>query len=252
MAEPLSVGDIAIYKFTGEEWYSEPPPFGVWPPAAPASGLERPATILRTYLDGSTRHYIIKPIVQYEDAHQMAAAQLEFDCVINDTPTAGGISPVVSGQPLSTAAIAAIAAVTSTAGQVAVQNSSGSASITAGAAAAVLATDSDRALETDKAVLCAASLSVSNSSLLTTATVTVKLQKSEDAGSNWTDLVTKVYALTGAIGALIPSVASPAIQAAATRAAAGNVRTRLTVSCTGANVSVSEWGFTTRWAETPN
>lgn len=121
----------------------------------------------------------------------------------------------------------------------------GTSTLTAGAAAAVIATSVDTGvvgvnLNTPyDAMSCEAALDFENTSLLTGAVATFKVQKRDDAGS-WTDVVTRTVTLRGLVGLLAADRAFLTIYATAlyTGANFGIETVRMTASCTGANVNI--------------
>lgn len=266
----LNVGEECLYTWNGSECS------GAFPPTAPTPGVSRGAKVIAV-IPGSPDTY---------DVMVFGSASLDCSGVTfplpvsgveySTTPSQGKVSranwaqvplgaiPTSIAAAQSAASTAAADAATAIGGvaaantaisklsQARVQNTTANTGITAGAAATTLETSPDYALDAGKSLLVDASLNVVNTSLLATATVTVTVDRSDNAGSSWANVATKSYSLAGAVGVLIPSVATPAFACLATRATAGNSRVRLTVACTGANVTVTERGISVRWAQTPN
>ena len=113
--------------------------------------------------------------------------------------------------------------------------------LTAGAGATTLATSiaAENISVSSDCVSVAASAAFENTSLIASATLTVKLQKRDDGGT-YTDILTKTYTLRGALGLLVKDRAFPTFLAAAGYDGDdfGTVQARIIASCTGANVDV--------------
>lgn len=266
----LNVGESCLYLFTGSEYTCPFPPHG------PTAGVARGATVIAVN-PGSPTTYDVRVWYKPTIDGSQPPEPMYFDNVeYAATPTQGKVCPAnwaqvpagaiataisaaataaSSAQSDATTAVNAAASNATALGklsQARVQNTTANVGVTAGAAATVLETSPDYALDAGKSLLVDVSLSVVCASLLTTATVTVAVDRSDNAGSSWTNVATKSYALTGAALNVIPSRGDPAFACLATRASAGNSRVRLTVACTGADVTVTERGISVRWAQTPN
>lgn len=233
----FNVGEWCLYQGTGSELQSI------------AAGARRPAVVLQVDTGVSPEQYTmgvysVPGVDGFSTPAYVIMNQLEYSA----SPTNGKLSVGTPAQPGDGTVALGLA---NTLSNVKTQQGS-STGITAGAAATVLLSDGDRPVAAGKGVQADATLSLTTTNLLASATVTAKIQKSTDGGSNWTDSVTKVFTLTGAALNVIPATRDPAFSATCDRATAGNVRTRLTVSCTGANITVNESGLTTRWGVTPN
>lgn len=131
-----------------------------------------------------------------------------------------------------------------------VVHSAGPTTITAGAGATTLVTGAlaDAALEyagganlLGDTVSVTAKLVIENASLLTAATVTVKIQHNFDSTS-WVDAHSETYTLRGLIGLVAADRAFVTILASVQYTGTetpGASQARMVISCTGANVSVS-------------
>jgi hypothetical protein len=100
-------------------------------------------------------------------------------------------------------------------------------------------------------VLAAGDVLAETASAVGAATLTLKVQKRDDGGT-YTDVLTKVIPLRGVLGLLVPDRVTVPFQAHSLYGGqdSGSVQVRVTASCTGANVVISQGELHCQWPST--